>query len=325
MEGVATSDLRSGATPELDKALSYDGAITALRWPAGAACIDRWLELLDPQSLRQAGWQVDLRSVLLSPSWRSDDASLRQLGQRPAGPADLTCLRLRDQARIAMQYGIASANHLDALKRMAGLIAKAEECLEEPGVELRCMLLSYAPLVPTQRSFDASAYLLARLSRRQRREIEVSQSPGALQIRAQSLPALETVEELLLREPAASKLQALSPAEAKSNGIALLPCQQVFLPKNDIALSKGPLRAAPTVISARGRNAFALSSWSSQCESPGRESQGRVSELIATLQADMLLPTDHSGKVETSERQVLDPIASYPDLECLFADMAISQ
>ncbi|MHC5063041.1 MAG: hypothetical protein ACYTG5_03590 [Planctomycetota bacterium] len=319
LEGVATADLRTGATPRIDEELGGSSAITNLRWPSGAACIDRWLELLDAQSLRQAGLQVDLRSLLLSPAWRSDDASLLQLGQRPAGPADLTCLRLRDQARAAMQFGLASAAHLDSLKRMETLIRKAEEALLEPGVEVRRLLLSYAPLVPTERSFDACAYLLERTTRRQRRELELRQSPGALQIRADNNEALAAAEAILLRGPAASQLQALSPEEAKANGISLGFCEAVLLPKTGIAFHHSPMRAAPSLIAARGRNACATMPWGA-----GKEEGSTLEGILDSLRVELQVPGDPIETVESSDRQALDPIASYPDLEYLFTAEPLS-
>ena len=313
IEGVAASDLERGATPRLANELLGDHALPELRWPAGGACMDRWLELLDAQHLRRAGWTVDSSSLLLSPPWRGDDSTLRQCARRPGGPAQITCLRLRDQARQGMRHGLGSKAHVEALAKMESHLDRAREILEQGSVPLRCLLLGYAPLQPVLRCFDAADHLQDCLPKGLLCELELHQSPALLHIRFAANEAMARAAELLSQTPAASHGRLLTEAEAESAGIMLTGQEAIFAPLPGVAFHHRALKAAPSLIEPSDAHPCALLPWTND----GRRSAGieQVAQQLCTeigLAAENRLISAHAGSA------AIDLQASYPDLEGLY-------
>lgn len=312
LEGVTAADLSRGATPRLARELLSDHALPELRWPAGGACIDHLLELLNAENLRGAGVTVNLASLLLSPAWRSDDATLHNLGRRPGGPAEITCIRLREQARKGMHDGLGSQAHLRSLARMESFLDHACATLAHESIDLRCLVLTYAPLAPVQRCFDAERHLLANLPRSSRGELELCQTPALLRIRFTTNEAMDLAIATLERVPASDNGGLLSSAEATAAGIAASAQECIFAPRDGVAFHHRALLAAPSLQAASERSACALLPWATD----GRKTAS-IEEVAEQFLAMIHVEVAAQVTPDSTCQSALDLSDSYPDLASL--------
>lgn len=159
VDGVSPAQLRAVAhaaelpvRSELPLHLPADGDAAA-----GLAGLDA------TAPLRDLGLAVDRRSLCLRPRWRGDEAGLEWLGRRPAGPAAVTMLHLRDPLLEAALHGPESAAAAAATGHLLAQLQTAQRRLRD-GEQPETWLLATGSLVPVHTTFHFGRALRRRLA-----------------------------------------------------------------------------------------------------------------------------------------------------------------
>ncbi len=306
MTGISPEDLALGSSPWLNEYFCGAGRTERLITAAGRPTTDQLIDSLPAGVVRDLGIEVDQRSIVLRGRRQSDDVVMQQLAHRTTGPADLTLLWLRDHTRAAIEFGLHSTQHRDALARLERHVQVAYEFIQAAGAPVQLTLLTASALQPVRRAFDPVGILCQGLSQGLRKRCSIHRRLSHLQIESPSTEDTRNIERLLSSSPCRNYGRIVGSEEKLALGLPYRPGEITFVPLEGVAFADHAVQAAPRFLS--NDDGAAVLPWLSE-----KAARSELAEAGQRLLAELVESRDDMAPVpeltEVLEAADLTPLA----------------
>lgn len=240
LPGIDAAWLTPERTPQLAATLAQDARASAplrsfgLRNEDEAAA--RFFEGCDSETLRLSGVAFDRRSSVVRMPWQSDQTFVDGLGDLPGGaPADGVWLELRDAGRAAVEHGVDSHAHRDALDQLDAAFGRVCNALRRGADAPVVTVLTLAAARPIERTFDPLAALSAGLRRRVLRHVVCEMRSGSLRVRCATGEALDRVYDALVNEPCVNHARVVPAGDMDAAGLRRRADEIFVVPRAHVA------------------------------------------------------------------------------------------